>query len=849
MDVVFHLRLALKTSILVIMQISTPRSRIVAVLGPTNTGKTYLALERMLGHGSGMMGFPLRLLARENYDRAVKIKGARQVALITGEEKIVPPYAKYFFCTVESMPLGKSVAFMGIDEIQLCGDPDRGHIFTDRILYARGTEETMFMGADTVRPLLKKLVPEAEYLSRPRFSALSYSGAKNIGRMSPRSAVVGFSTADVYAMAEILRRQRGGAAIVMGALSPRTRNAQVQMFQAGEVDHLVATDAIGMGLNLELDHVAFASTRKFDGHMLRNLRPDELGQIAGRAGRHMSNGTFGTTADAGDLAPEIIERIENHRFDAVRAAHWRNPDLDFSALTPLRETLDVAPTSPQLVKVRQADDERFLDELAADPQIAAAASTHQAVSLLWEVCQIPDFRKTASDSHVRLLAQIYRYLSDGSGQIPTDWIAKQVSRIDLPDGDIDTLVSRIANIRIWTYVSHRAGWLSDPAHWQERTRDTEDRLSDALHGRLTQRFVDKRATALVRGMRERDQLRTAISADGDVEVEGHFVGRLEGFKFTPDRGAKDRVDRTVTSAALRALSGRVGQRARELVAAHDDALSLDYDGSIRWRGDRIARLKSGLEVLRPDLATLDGDLLETADKHQVETQLRRWLERRIARTLTPLVRLRDFHLKGPARGIAFQLVEGLGAVRRERVAAQIRTMPAADFGRLRGLGVRIGRDELFVPAMLKPAAAAMAALLWTVHQGRTEIPDLPPLGRASFAFDAQVPRGFIVAVGYRPVGDLALRIDIIERLHGLLRKAAASGTGIIEPSILNLAGCSSDEMEGVLRALGYRPKRLDEGLTFKMPKRRSRANGNDLRRGTKTGKDSPFAKLKDLAAT
>ena len=545
------------------MQISTPRSRIVAVLGPTNTGKTYLALERMLGHGSGMMGFPLRLLARENYDRAVKIKEARQVALITGEEKIVPPYAKYFFCTVESMPLGKSVAFMGIDEIQLCGDPDRGHIFTDRILYARGTEETMFMGADTVRPLLKKLVPEAEYLSRPRFSALSYSGAKNIGRMSPRSAVVGFSTADVYAMAEILRRQRGGAAIVMGALSPRTRNAQVQMFQAGEVDHLVATDAIGMGLNLELDHVAFASTRKFDGHMLRNLRPDELGQIAGRAGRHMSNGTFGTTADAGDLAPEIIERIENHRFDAVRAAHWRNPDLDFSALTPLRETLDVAPTSPQLVKVRQADDERFLDELAADPQIAAAASTHQAVSLLWEVCQIPDFRKTASDSHVRLLAQIYRYLSDGSGQIPTDWIAKQVSRIDLPDGDIDTLVSRIANIRIWTYVSHRAGWLSDPAHWQERTRDTEDRLSDALHGRLTQKFVDKRAIALVRGMRERDQLRTAISADGDVEVEGHFVGRLEGFKFTPDRGAKDRVDRTVTSAALRALLGRVGQRARE----------------------------------------------------------------------------------------------------------------------------------------------------------------------------------------------------------------------------------------------------------------------------------------------
>ena len=858
------MRVAVEPTILIIMQISTPRTRVVAVLGPTNTGKTYLALERMLGHGSGMIGFPLRLLARENYDRAVRLKGARQVALITGEEKIIPSYAKYFFCTVESMPVTRPVAFLAIDEIQLCADPERGHIFTDRLLNARGTEETMFMGAETAKPLIRKLVPDAEYISRPRFSTLSYAGTKKIARMPPRSAVVGFSTADVYAIAELMRRQRGGAAIVMGALSPRTRNAQVEMFQDGSVDYLVATDAIGMGLNLELDHVAFASLRKFDGQAPRDLHPAELAQIAGRAGRHMSDGTFGTTADTGDMAPETVERIEQHRFDPLRGAYWRNAALDYASISALRNSLDIPPPDTELFKVRGADDQRFLDELAAQPDIRSLASTPSQVERLWDVCQVPDFRKSSGDSHTRVLAQIYKFLSGPGGRIDTDWLARQLSHVDRTDGDIDTLLARIAQIRIWTYVSHRADWLADTEHWQARTRETEDRLSDALHDRLTQRFVDQRAAALVKGLRERTRLEAKVSPDGEVEVEGHFVGRLHGFRFLPDSGDGERADRAVTAAAIKALAGRVAAQANDVVTAQDDEFSLTADGQISWRNDIIAQMQEGAEVLRPRIRLVGADLLEANAQSMVVIRLQAWLDEMLAQRLRPLHRLRDAKLEGAARGVAFQLVEGLGTVARKQLGAQLRAMTNADFGRFKRLGVKTGRDYYYVPAMLKPAAAELAALLWSVHHKFREVPP-PPRGRASFPAPdtVEVPSGFLHAAGYQCIGPLAIRTDIIERLHTELRKAISVAGGKVDASALNLLGCNRDDMEKILSELGYRCKMTDAELTVesrKRPNRQGKGVGVKQRKGKGKGQkprqnagsvaaDSPFAILKDLATT
>ncbi|MCH7487528.1 MAG: hypothetical protein IIC04_11130, partial [Proteobacteria bacterium] len=587
------------------MDMTTPRARIVAVLGPTNTGKTHLAMDRMLGHRSGMIGFPLRLLARENYDRAVDLKGRSQVALITGEEKIVSPGARYFLCTVESMPVDRQVAFLGVDEIQMCADPDRGHVFTDRLLNARGQDETMFMGAETIRPLIRRLVPEAEFLSRPRFSTLTYSGPRKVTRLAPRSAVVAFSAADVYSLAELVRRHRGGAAVVLGSLSPRTRNAQVAMYQAGEVDYLVATDAIGMGLNMDVDHVAFAGTRKFDGRHLRDLTPPELAQIAGRAGRHMNDGTFGTTNNIGPLDADTVARIENHHFEPLKFLCWRNPDLDFSSLAALQKSLTEPPRTPGLIKAREAADEQALRHLARDPEIAARAATPASLRLLWDVCRIPDFGKVMSEAHCRLLGAIYEHLSGPGGRLPKDWMAAQVTRLDRADGGIETLSARIAAIRTWTYVSHHPDWLDDAPGWQERTRAIEDKLSDALHRGLTQRFVDKRAAILVKRIKERDRLLAAVDGSGEVTVEGHCVGRLEGFRFVPDEDGgglggdfEGAAAKAVSGAAERALRDEIASRLKILEADADDKFELTPDESgwprrIAWRGAAVARLAAG----------------------------------------------------------------------------------------------------------------------------------------------------------------------------------------------------------------------------------------------------------------
>ncbi|MBT5413298.1 MAG: disulfide oxidoreductase, partial [Rhodospirillaceae bacterium] len=572
---------------------SDSERRVVAVLGPTNTGKTHLAVERMLGHATGMIGFPLRLLARENYDRVVRLKGRGQVALITGEERILPARPRWYVCTVESMPMDREVDFLAVDEVQMAADADRGHVFTDRLLHARGREETMFLGAETIRPLLRRLVPEAAVESRPRFSKLTYAGPRKLTRLPRRSAVVAFSAAEVYEIAELMRRQRGGAAVVLGALSPRARNAQVGMYQAGEVDHLVATDAIGMGLNMDIHHVAFARLNKFDGRVMRRLSASELGQIAGRAGRYMRDGTFGTTDAVGALDPDLVEAIEGHRFEPLRRLAWRNADLDFASLPGLLASLEEAPPDPALWRKTDAEDHLSLIALARRAEVAARARDPAALRLLWEVAQVPDFRKILSDTHIGLLARLYGHLSGPGGRLPADWVAGQVARIDRMDGDIDTLTGRIAHIRSWTYISHRGDWLDDAAHWQERALAIEDRLSDALHERLTQRFVDRRTAVLVRRMDEDEKLIGAVRENGEVLVEGEHVGRLDGFRFLPDASAEGEDARAILTAARRSLRDEILRRVAALEGAPDRTFGLRGDGRITWRGAVIARLAPG----------------------------------------------------------------------------------------------------------------------------------------------------------------------------------------------------------------------------------------------------------------
>lgn len=714
-------------------------NRIVAVLGPTNTGKTYLAIERMLGHHSGMIGFPLRLLARENYDRVVKIKGASRVALVTGEEKIVPPGAVYFMCTVESMPVDRPVDFLAVDEIQLCADAERGHIFTDRLLHARGRSETMFLGAETMRPMVKKLVPEASFEQRPRFSKLTYAGEKKITRLPPRSAVVAFSATEVYGMAELLRRQRGGTAVVLGALSPRTRNAQVGMFEAGEVDYLVATDAIGMGLNLNLDHVAFAKLRKFDGRNPRRLTAPEIGQIAGRAGRHMNDGTFGTTADAGPLPAEMVEVVESHDFDMLRHVFWRSRNLDMSSPLALQKSLQQRPPLAEMLRVRDSEDLAALMSLSQDKEVLALATNPAAMRLLWDVCQVPDFRKILSDHHSRLLSRIYKYLASDAARLPDDWVAAQIQRIDRVDGDIESLVSRIADIRTWTYIAHRGDWLEDAAGWQQKARAIEDRLSDALHDRLTQRFVDKRAMVLAR-RKEGEEPLAAIVASGEVIVEGEVLGRLRGFRFDLDSTIEPDHARASLAAVRRILATEVPQRILRFEQDNDGSFLLDREGALTWRGAPVGRVIRGDTVLTPGVEIAASDYLDGPGRERLRQRLIAWLNRHLRAQLKPLFGLSGAELSGAARGIAYQTIESLGLVPRHVVARQVTDLSKADRKALAELGLRIGRESIFMPALLNPKTANLRAVLWATFAG-VEMAELraPSVASSNAPFEETSP--------------------------------------------------------------------------------------------------------------
>jgi ATP-dependent RNA helicase SUPV3L1/SUV3 len=828
------------------MAMLRPPPRLVAVLGPTNTGKTHLAIERMLDHQSGMIGFPLRLLARENYDRVVKLRGARAVALITGEEKILPPNPSYFICTVESMPLDRAVEFLAIDEVQLCADRERGHVFTARLLHARGLLETMFLGADTIRPLLRRLVPRAEYISRPRLSVLSHTGHKKVTRLPPRSAVVAFAVADVFSLAELVRRQRGGTAVVLGALSPRARNAQVGMFQAGEVDYLVATDAIGMGLNMDLDHVAFARLAKFDGFGPRRLSAAEIAQIAGRAGRHMSDGTFGTTADERSLDPAIVAAVEEHRFEPLTHVSWRNTRLRFTSVGALLGSLDERPPAPGLIQTRDADDHRALQLLSRNPEVMGFATHPGAVRLLWEVCQIPDFRKLMSDSHARFLAHCFLHLAGPAARLPGAWVGAQMAQLDRLDGDIDTLMARIAHIRTWTYITHRADWVEGAAEWQDRARRIEDRLSDALHDRITQRFVDRRSAFLVRHLTGDGEFFASVDKAGEVRVEGTYVGRLDGFRFVPDASEGNAL-RMLITAANRVLRGEVTARANALARDGDEAFALDAQGAVLWRGSPVGRLVAGESILSPRVEVRAGDFLDGEARERVRQRLASFVRGEIEGRLAPLFAAQALPLDGPGRGVVFQLVDTLGCLAAADVAAPLDALDMPGRRALGRLGIRFGRETIYVEPLLGPEAVRFRALLWAVRHGRS-IPPLPGARQRGKAIpvDPDLPASFYAAIGRRVLGGLALRPDRLERLAAAVRGRARLGRFTGDGELAAIAGVRPEELRGVLLALGYRAV-IEAGAEFFIAKPRRR--GTQVRGGSRPGpprEGHPFAKLKEL---
>src|SRR6516225_259192 len=691
---------------------------VTAVLGPTNTGKTHLAIERMLGHSSGIIGLPLRLLAREVYNKVAARVGAEAVALVTGEEKIKPPSPRYWVSTDEAMPRDLDVAFLAIDEVQLAADLERGHVFTDRMLNRRGREETLVLGAQTVRPMVERLLPGAHVLTRPRLSQLSLAGEKKITRLPRRSAIVAFSAEEVYSIAELIRRQRGGAAVVLGALSPRTRNAQVALYQSGDVEYLVATDAIGMGLNLDVDHVAFASDRKFDGYQFRKLNPAELAQIAGRAGRATRDGTFGTSGRCPPFETELVQALESHTFEPVSLVQWRNSDLDFSSVGALQAALAMAPNKNALARAPIAEDILVLDHAARDDDVRAWTRTQADIERLWDVCQLPDYRKIAPANHAELVVTLYGFLQCDSA-IKTDWFARQVVLADRTDGDIDTLSTRIAHIRTWTFAANRPDWLADPEHWQGVTRAVEDRLSDALHERLTERFVDRRTSVLMRRLRENTMLETEFNKTGDVIVEGHLIGRLDGFVFLPDASSGGSEAKALQNAAQKALAGEIAARAARLVEAPDGQFVLAADGTLRWTGAAVGKLHAGEEVLRPRIRVIADEHLNGAPREAVEARLNAWAKTHIEKFLGPLSELAAAaDVTGLARGVAFQLVEALGVLDRQRVADEVKGLEQPARASLRKYGVRFGAYHVYIPALLKPAPRALATQLWALmHNG------------------------------------------------------------------------------------------------------------------------------------
>ena len=844
---------------------------VTAVLGPTNTGKTHIAIERMIAHKSGVIGLPLRLLAREVYQRIANKIGAANVALITGEEKITPDSARFQVCTVEAMPEKTHAEFVAIDEVQLATDLERGHVFTDRILNLRGRHETMLLGAETMAPALRDLLPGLDLVTRPRMSVLQYSGSRKITRMPARSAIVAFSADEVYAIAELVRRERGGAAVVMGSLSPRTRNAQVALYQSGDVDIIVATDAIGMGLNLDINHVAFAQDAKFDGFQHRKLTAAELAQVAGRAGRHTQDGTFGVTSRVNPFGDELVEALETHIFEPAKVLTWRNRDLDFQSIQSLKKSLEKPAGHPRLMKAPPTTDIMALDALSRDPEIADIATDPDQVKLLWEVARTPDYRRISPAAHAEILSRVYLDLCQ-YGKIDEEWFGAQVALTDHTDGEIDALSARIANVRTWTYLSNRKDWLENATIWQEKTRGVEDRLSDALHETLTRRFIDRRTSVLMKRLKENRMLEAEISDEGAVMVEGHHVGHLRGFRFEADGAGNGKDTKAMNAAAAKALSAEIESRAEKLAASPNSDIVLGEDGTFRWLGEAVAKLASGESVLKPRIIPLADEHLTGPALERVSSRLERWIANHVNTLLKPLADLAaNETLPAAAKGIAYRIVENLGVLPRRDVANELKSLDQDMRASMRRHGVRFGAYHVFIPSLLKPAPTSLICQLWGVANDRADnpglsaIPQLSAAGRTSVEVNPEYDREFYRLSGFLILGNKAVRIDILERLADLIRpttswnpenpdtkpEGAIDGKAFyVTPGMMSILGATHDDMAVVLKELGYREeKRLEAEIkpALEEPSNAAQPQTAEPEPETQTETEKPVAPVEPTA--
>ncbi len=820
------------------------KNKITAVLGPTNTGKTYLAIETMLSFQSGMIGFPLRLLAREVYDKVISKTDPNKVALITGEEKIIPLNAKYFLCTVESMPIDKSLEFVGIDEIQMCNDHERGHIFTDRLLNLRGEKLTMFMGSHTIKKLISKLDGDIEFINKERFSKLTYSGHKKISRIERKSVIIAFSTEEVYAIAELLRRQKGGAAIVMGSLSPKTRNSQVALYQSGDVDYLVATDAIGMGINMDLDNVYFSNLKKFDGTKLRRLNLSEMGQISGRAGRYLNDGYFGITGDCNEINAEEIELLENHKFEEIQTIFWRNSNLNFNNINSLIKSLEERPEKDWLRRIHECEDEKVFKYFLKDNKDLINNSENE-LRLLWECCQIPDFVKKTYGHHIEVVSRVFKFLTT-EGKIANNYIKNKLSLLNNMDGNVDSISNRIANVRTWSYVSNKSNWVENQDYWIERTKYLEDKLSDRLHEELTKSFIDKRASVLARGLKQDINFETKIIDNEKVMINQEYIGHLKGLRLELDLKI-DSLDSDIKSlkkAARKNVGPEIISRINEIIKTN--LIELKNDFKIYWGKFPIAKLSPGNDYLNPEIDLIVDDMVENSEKKILSTYLQNWISKKILTELKSLMDLKSINEKNThIRALAFHLYENNGVVKRENVKEFLDKINQDDRKILRHLGVKFGRYHIFLFKLFKPSAVSFRILLWkNFHQKFFNL-EPPTFGLNFLENKKSINQNFMLLCGFEKFDNFYVRIDILERLFLFIidkRKEEKNEIKLV-PDMLNLLGCNKDNFLKLIQKMNYKYFEKKGQTYFKYMSIRI----NNKNKFKKTTNDSPFNILKELS--
>jgi len=821
-------------------------NKVTAVLGPTNTGKTFLAIETLLSFESGMIGFPLRLLAREVYDKVINKIDKNKVALITGEEKIIPQDAKYFLCTVESMPIDKNLEFVAVDEIQMCSDHERGHIFTDRLLNLRGSKTTMFMGSNTMKIILDKLEEDIEYINKPRLSKLLFTGHKKISRIERKSAIIAFSSEEVYAIAELIRRQKGGAAIVMGSLSPKTRNSQVALYQSGDVDYLVATDAIGMGINMDLENVYFSNIKKFDGKKLRRLNLSEIGQISGRAGRYLSDGSFGITGDCQEINAEEVELLENHKFEDIHTIYWRNSDLNFNNGSSLIKSLEEKPNKGWLKRISECEDEKVLKHILKDSQSLSIYNNKNELKLLWECCQIPDFVKKNYGQHIEVVGKVFNFLREKPCRITNSYMKQQLSSLDNLDGNVDSISNRIANVRTWSYVSNKINWVENQDYWIERTKNLEDKLSDRLHEELTKSFIDKRASVLARGLKQDISFETKIVDNEKVMINQEYIGHLKGLKLELDLKI-DSLDSDIKSlkkAARKNVSPEIISRIDQIIKTN--LIELKDDFKIYWEKFPIAKLIAGKDYLNPGIDLIVDEMIENEDKNRLSLYLQNWISKKILTELKSLMDLKYIKEKNSnIRALAFHLYENNGVVKRENIKELIVRLNQEDRKILRNLGVKFGRYHIFLFRLFKPGAVSFRILLWkNFHQKFFNL-DPPTFGLNFLENKKSINQKFMLLCGFEKFENFYVRIDILERLFLIIiEKKEKDGNEIkLLPDMLNLLGCNKDNFLKLIEKMNYKYFEKDGEIYFKYISNKN----NKKRKFKKIINDNPFNILKELS--